>query len=72
MQTVNLSIEGMSCGGSVRHMTQALGAVPGARVEEAKVGSATVAIDPQRTSAQALLEAVNAAGYTARTAEAAR
>ncbi len=47
MQTVRLSIEGMSCGGCVRHVTQALGAIPGARVEEVKVGEATVSIDPQ-------------------------
>lgn len=64
-QTVKLTIEGMSCGGCVRHVTQALGAIPGARVQDVKVGSATVAIDPQATSPQALVEAVNAAGYTA-------
>ena len=71
MQTVELSIEGMSCGGCVRHVTQALGRVPGVRVEEVKVGSATVAVDPRSASPQALVEAVNAAGFTATAAEAA-
>ncbi len=69
MQTVRLSIEGMSCGGCVRHVTQALELVPGVRVEDVKVGSATISIDPQIASPEALIEAVNAAGYTARVSE---
>lgn len=63
METLKLSVQGMSCGGCVRHVTQALQAVPGTRVEEVKVGSATVAIDTQRTSREALVEAVRNAGY---------
>ena len=72
MQTVRLSIEGMSCGGCVRHVTQALEGVRGARVQDVKVGSATVAIDPQALSPQALVEAVERAGFTAAEVSAAR
>ena len=72
LETVNLSIEGMSCGGCVRHVTHALNAVPGVRVEDVKVGSARVTIiDPERTSAETLVTAVQAAGYAAKSSAAA-
>lgn len=72
METLKLSVQGMSCGGCVRHVTQALQAVPGARVEEVKVGSATVTIDPRQTSREALAEAVKDAGYEVAEVTAAR
>ena len=67
LETVRLSIEGMSCGGCVRHVSQALQAIPGVRVEDVKVGSATVSIiNPQSALTESLVEAVQAAGYRAR------
>ncbi len=67
LETVKLSIEGMSCGGCVRHVSHALQAIPGVRVEDVKLGSATVnIIDPQSASTESLVEAVQAAGYGAR------
>ena len=65
MEKVKLNVQGMSCGGCVRHVTQALAAVPGTRVEEVKVGSATVEIDPRTASKEALLAAVRKAGFEA-------
>ena len=63
MDTVIFKIEGMSCGGCVRHVSRALEAVPGTRVEEVKVGAAKVAIDPEKTTRSALAQAVRDAGY---------
>lgn len=65
MEQVKLNVRGMSCGGCVRHVTQALAGVPGTRVEEVKVGSATVEIDPQKASKEALFAAVRKAGFEA-------
>ena len=63
METITLKIEGMSCGGCVRHVTKALSAVPAVDVQEVKVGSATVQFDPDKTSQEAVVEAVRVAGF---------
>ncbi|MDB5294606.1 MAG: merR1 [Phycisphaerales bacterium] len=65
MEKVKLDVRGMSCGGCVRHVTQALAAVPGTCVGEVKIGLATVEIDPQATSREALFAAVRKAGFEA-------
>jgi copper chaperone CopZ len=64
-KTIRLQIEGMHCEGCVRRVTQALGAVAGVRVESVNVGSAAVAIDPARVSAEQVAAAVNGIGFTA-------
>jgi copper chaperone CopZ len=66
MEHVTLTIDGMSCDACVRHVTNALQAVPGVRVQRVAVGSATVAYDPAKASPAALAEAVREAGYTVR------
>lgn len=66
MQRLNLEIDGMGCGACVRKVTSALGSVSGVRIEEVKFGQATVCIDPQATSAQNVLAALQKAGYTTR------
>lgn len=65
METVTLSIEGMHCGGCAARVSTALKAVPGTTVEQVAVGSARVSIDPQKTSATALVTAVNGLGFRA-------
>ena len=65
MQSVNLKIDGMGCGACVRKVAAALNSVPGTRVEDVTVGSATCLIDRQAASADQLVEAVTAAGYSA-------
>lgn len=67
MKTMSLAIGGMTCQGCAEHVREALETVPG-------VGSADVSLEEERavvalsdgTSASALVEAVEAAGYTAR------
>jgi copper chaperone CopZ len=66
--TVQLAIDGMSCGHCVARVKRALEQVPGATVGEVTVGTATVDIDPAETSPDALVQAVDRAGYPARIA----
>jgi len=42
METVNLSIQGMHCGGCASKVSTALKSVPGAKVEDVAVGSAPI------------------------------
>jgi len=65
METITMSVKGMSCGGCVASVTRVLKAVPG--VAEVNVtlnpGAAKVTFDPARTAAPALRSAVEDAGY---------
>lgn len=63
MTTKTLTITGMSCGSCLRHVQQALNAVEGARLDELRIGRATVTFDETQVSAEAIAEAVRDAGY---------
>ena len=63
MPQLTMAISGMSCGGCVSRVKQALAAVPGARVDVLAVGSATVTYDEGVTTPDAIAEAVRSAGY---------
>ncbi len=65
METVNLSIQGMHCGGCASRVSTALKSVPGATVEDVAVGSARVSFDPKKTSMAALIGVVNNLGFKA-------
>jgi copper chaperone len=69
VERMTLAIEGMSCGHCVKAVTRALERVQGVDVQEVRIGSARVAYDPARTSADAIIDAVNDEGYTASRAE---
>ncbi|MEP7361344.1 MAG: heavy-metal-associated domain-containing protein [Chloroflexota bacterium] len=60
---MTFAISGMSCGGCVSSVRKALGAVPGAHVDDVTVGSATVSYDASRTNPAAISQAVRDAGY---------
>jgi copper chaperone CopZ len=66
---VDLAIGGMSCGHCVAAIHRALSDLPGVEVRQVAVGAASVAIDPTMTSVDALISAVDEAGYEARVAE---
>ena len=68
MQQTTMAIAGMSCGGCVSAVQKALRAVPGARVDDVTVGSATVSYDASLTNPAALAQAVRDAGYRPLTA----
>jgi Cu+-exporting ATPase len=73
IEIVSFPVEGMTCASCVNRITRYLGKVEG--VEEATVNlaseTATVRFDPARVDVAALAEAVDAAGYVARTERAA-
>lgn len=65
METLRLSIQGMSCGGCVGKVTTALKSVPGTTVETVAVGSARFKFDPKKTTESVLIAAVNNLGFKA-------
>ncbi len=65
MDTVKLYIEGMSCGHCVNHVSAALSALDGVKVERVSVGSAEVALDSRKSSSKALVDALAEIGYPA-------
>ena len=67
METVTLRVNGMTCQGCVRSVTQVLHRVPGVRHAEVSLerAEATVEFDPGQASAAVLKQAIEAAGYEA-------
>jgi copper chaperone len=63
MQTLTLSIGGMSCGHCVARVTKTLAALEGLEVDAVQIGAAELRFDPQRRSIDEILEAVRDAGY---------
>jgi copper chaperone CopZ len=65
MQTELLKVTGMTCGGCVSNVTQALKAMAGVGGVEVSLsaGEATVQYDERRTSPEQLKAAVKSAGY---------
>lgn len=64
MKTIELNIEGMTCGHCVMSVKKALAKVPGSSVLKAEIGTAVVAIDEALAGEQDLVDAVADAGYT--------
>ena len=62
-----LAIIGMTCNGCVKHVDQALRAVPGVSAVEVNLAEnrAKVVHDPERPPVPSLLAAVESAGYSA-------
>jgi copper chaperone len=67
MQTVRLSIEGMTCTGCVNSVTRVLAALPGVAQADVSLtkARAKVTYDPAQTSVDAMKQAVERAGYKA-------
>jgi copper chaperone CopZ len=66
MSELLLHIDGMSCDHCVRHVTKALEKTPGVVVKKVDVGSATVDYDGTPASVDAMVAAIDRAGYTAK------
>ena len=60
-----LAIDGMSCNHCVSAVTQALKDLPSVAVDQVTIGSATLDHDPARAPIDALIDAVQDAGYDA-------
>lgn len=65
MKQLKLEVAGMSCGHCVNAVREALIAVPGVKVENVSIGSATVAFDEAKVTVGELVDAVSDAGYEA-------
>lgn len=65
METVNLRIGGMTCGGCVASVSRVLRAVPGVSSAEVTLtpGTATVIFDAALTNVPALRVAIEEAGF---------
>jgi len=66
MERTVLSIEGMSCQHCVGAVERALEGVEGLRVQKVEIGSAQVAFEPGQVQADAVRDAIEAEGFTAR------
>jgi copper chaperone len=65
METLHLTIEGMTCSHCVRAVEGRLKKTPGVEVQDVQVGSADVRYDPARTNVDEIAEAIADEGYTA-------
>lgn len=68
MTSLQLKIDGMSCGHCVAHVQKALSALDGVAVQDVKIGSATLEYDPAKRSVEEILDAVRDQGYLPRPA----
>lgn len=67
MKSVVIYIDGMTCNGCVNGVMKALAALPVAEVEVSLAGQfASLQFDESRTSVDALIEAIENAGFDAR------
>jgi copper chaperone CopZ len=65
METLELTIEGMSCDHCVRAVRNRLAATPGVKLESVTVGAAKLRYDPAATTVDDIEEAIADEGYTA-------
>ena len=64
-KTETIQIEGMSCGGCVRQVQEALEATEGIETQNVEIGSARVSYDPARTDCRTIEQAIAQAGFKA-------
>lgn len=64
MKTLEMTIDGMSCGHCVMAIKKALSKVPGVSVQSVDIGRAVLTIEAGFAGEQALTEAVAEAGYS--------
>lgn len=69
MNTINLQVEGMSCGSCVKHVTQALQPLPGVNQVDVNLRSGRIQVSGElELAGVSLVTALNAAGYPAKLA----
>ena len=64
MEHVTLKIEGMSCNHCVNAVRGRLSETPGVKVEDVKIGAATIDYDPSATNLEQIEDAIADEGYT--------
>lgn len=63
MKSLNLTIEGMSCGHCVMAIKKEFAKVEGLQVDSVEIGKASVQIDESKVTEDTLIHAVDEAGY---------
>jgi copper chaperone len=63
MTTLNLKIDGMSCGHCVMSVQKALRALDGVQVDQVQIGSAQLHFDPATRAVDEILDAIRDAGF---------
>jgi copper chaperone CopZ len=63
MSQLELAVTGMGCGACVKHVRDALSAVPGVLVQDVSIGKAVVQFDPRQSSEAVVIGALAASGY---------
>jgi copper chaperone CopZ len=63
MQSLTIPITGMSCGGCVNSIRNALSKIPGVTDAQVKIGTAIITYDPALTNPEALRRVITQAGY---------
>ncbi|MHB1311168.1 MAG: heavy-metal-associated domain-containing protein [Gemmatimonadaceae bacterium] len=64
MTSLNLKIDGMTCGHCVMHVQKALRALDGVEVQQVQIGSAELQYDPTKRQLDDILGAIRDEGYT--------
>jgi copper chaperone len=65
MESLKLTIEGMSCEHCVRAVKNRLAATPGVAVDQVAIGSAVLRYDPAKINVDAIEDLIADEGYTA-------
>jgi copper chaperone CopZ len=65
VNTLKLTIDGMSCGHCLNRVQKALGTVANLQLTSVQIGQATLQYDPAEHDPEAIAEVVTKAGYRA-------
>lgn len=67
METLNINVGGMTCGGCVKSVSRVLSALPGMQTAEVDLAKAMamVTFDPAKLNRSAIAEAIENAGFDA-------
>ena len=65
MKELKLEVSGMTCGHCVSAVREALGQVPGVKVDAVGIGTASVTYDETQSTVGDLVDAIADAGYEA-------
>jgi copper chaperone CopZ len=65
MNTLKLTIDGMSCAHCLNRVQKALGALSGVHIASVQIGQATLHYDPAEYAPETIADAVTKSGYRA-------
>jgi copper chaperone CopZ len=65
MNTLKLTIDGMSCGHCLNRVQKALATIPNIRMTSVQIGRATLEYDPATNTPEGIAAVVSATGYRA-------